>query len=50
MPLLRFSSSLVWGKRVIVLPLLVYPYFELDIKQDEVRKASLIKQETELIK
>ena len=25
--------------RVIVLPSLVYPYFELDNKQDEIRKA-----------
>ena len=33
--------------RVIVLPSLVYPYFELDNKQDEIRKALLIKQETE---
>ena len=32
--------------RVIVLPSLVYPYFELDIEQDEIRKALLIKQET----
>ena len=29
---------------VIVLPLLVCPYFELDNEQDEVRKASLMKQ------
>ena len=33
--------------RVIVLPSLVYPYFELDIKQDEIRKPLLIKQKTE---
>ena len=33
--------------RVIVLPSLVYPYFELDNKQDEIRKALLIKQEIE---
>ena len=33
--------------RVIVLPLLVYPYFDID--QDEIRKALLIKQETECI-
>ena len=46
----RFSSSLVWDERVIVLSSLVYPYYELDIKQDEVHKASLIKQQTELIK
>ena len=32
------SESLL---RVIVLPSLVYPYFELDIKQDEIRKALL---------
>ena len=32
-----------------MLPSLVYPYFELAIIQDEVQKASLIKQETELI-
>ena len=37
--------------RVIALPSLVYPYFELDIKQakDEMRKALLIKQGTEWI-
>ena len=29
--------------------LYVYPYFELDIEQDEVRKALLIEQETEWI-
>ena len=28
-------------------PALVYPYFELNIEQDEIHKASLIKQETE---
>ena len=33
--------------RVIVLPLSVYPYLKLDIDQDEIRKALLIKQETE---
>ena len=34
--------------RVIVLPSLVSdPYFELDNEQEEVRKAVLIKQETE---
>ena len=34
--------------RVIVLSSLVSdPYFELDIKQEEIRKALLIKQETE---
>ena len=34
--------------RVIVLPSLVSdPYFELDIEQGEIRKALLIKQETE---
>ena len=31
----------------LVLPSLVYPYFELNIEQDEIHKASLIKQETE---
>ena len=37
--------------RAIVLPSLVllYPYFELDFEQDEIRKALLIKQETEWI-
>ena len=35
--------------RVVLLQLLDYPYFELDIKKDEVRKALLIKQETEKI-
>ena len=35
--------------RVIVLPSLVYPYFKLDSKQDEIRKALLSKQETEWI-
>jgi len=39
------SESLL---RVIELPSLVYPYFELDIKQDEIRKPWLIKQETDL--
>ena len=34
--------------RVIVLPLLVYLYFRLDIEQDKIRKALLIKQETKL--
>ena len=38
------SESLL---RVIVLPSLVYPYFELDIKQDEIRKALLTMQATE---
>ena len=28
-------------------PSLVYPYFKLDIERDEIRKASLIKQDTE---
>ena len=35
-----------YSLRVIVLPSLVYPYFELDIEQNEIRKALLIKQET----
>ena len=34
---------------VIVLPSLVYPYFKLDIEQDEIYKPLLIKQETEWI-
>ena len=34
---------------IMVLPSLVYPYFELDIEQNEIRKALLIKQETEWI-
>ena len=38
------SESLL---KVIVLPSLVYPYFELDIKQDEIRKALLTMQATE---
>ena len=33
--------------RFIVLPSIVYPYFEHGIEQDEIRKALLIKQETE---
>jgi len=33
--------------RVIVLPSLVYPYFELDIEEDEICKPWLIMQETE---
>ena len=40
---------LEYSLRVIVLPSLVYPYFELDIEQNEIRKALLIKQETEWI-
>ena len=35
--------------RVIVLKSLVYPCLELDIEQGEIRKALLIKQETEWI-
>ena len=35
--------------RVIVLPSLVYPYYELDTKRDEIHKALLIKQQTEWI-
>ena len=30
-----------------LVPALVYPYFELNIEQDEIDKASLIKQETD---
>ena len=33
--------------RVIVLPSLVYHYLQLDIEQDEIRKAFLTKQENE---
>lgn len=33
--------------RVIALPSLVHPYFDLDIEQDEIRKPWLIKQEIE---
>ena len=33
--------------RVIVLPSLVYPYFELVIGQDEIQKILFFKQETE---
>ena len=33
--------------RGISTPSLVYPSFKLDIEQDEIRKASLVKQETE---
>ena len=32
---------------VLVLPSSVCPYFELNIEQDEIRKALLIKQKTE---
>ena len=35
--------------RIIVLPLLVYPYFELVIGQDEIPKTLFFKQETEWI-
>ena len=34
---------------VILLPSLVYPYFKLDIEQDEKCKALLIKQETSIL-
>ena len=37
------ESSLI----VIVLPSLVYPCFKLNIEQDEIHQALLIKQETE---
>ena len=33
--------------KVILLPSLVYHYFEVNIEQDKIRKALLIKQETE---
>ena len=35
--------------RAIVLPSLVYPYFEDDVEQEEICKALLIKQKTEWI-
>ena len=38
------TEPLLW---VVVLLSLVYPSLELDIEQDEIRKALLIKQETE---
>ena len=38
------SEPSLW---VVVLLSLVYPSFELDIEQDEIRKALLTKQETE---
>ena len=41
------SESLL--RELIVLPLLVYPYFELDNEQYEIHKALLIKQQTEWI-
>ena len=34
---------------VIVLSSLVYPYFKLDVEQDEMRQALLIKQESDWI-
>ena len=40
------SKSLL---RVTVLPSLVYPYSELHIEQDKIRKPLLIRQETERI-
>ena len=39
------SSMSEFSLRVIVLPSLVYPYFELDVEQDETCKALLIKHE-----
>ena len=45
LPTTMSESSL----RVIVLPSLVYSYFDLDIEQDEIRKPWLVKQETEWI-
>ena len=32
-----------------MLPWLVYPYFELDIEQNEIHKVLMIKEETERI-
>ena len=34
---------------VIVLSSLVYPYFKLELEQDKIRQALLIKQESEWI-
>ena len=42
-PALMLESSLI----VIVLSSLVYPYFKLDVEQDKIRQALLIKQESE---
>ena len=42
-PTLMSAASL----GLIVLISLVYPYFKLDIEQDEIHKALKIKQETE---
>ena len=44
-----FSAKILkeFKNSAISTPSLVYPYFKLDIAQDEIRKASLIKQETE---
>ena len=50
-PYLSFNPNIDLRILAIVLlslvPALVYPYFELNIEQDEILKASLIKQETE---
>ena len=50
-PSLSFNPNIDVRILAIVLlslvPALVYPYFELNIEQDEILKASLIKQETE---
>ena len=50
-PSLSFNPNIDVRILAIVLlslvPALVYPYFELNIEQDEIHKASLIKQETE---
>ena len=35
--------------KVIMLPSLAYPYLELNTEQDTIRKALLIKRETEYI-
>ena len=50
-PYLSFNPNIDLRILPIVLPslvpALVYPYFELNVEQDEIHKASLIKQETE---
>ena len=43
----QYRSMSQSSLRFIVLPSIVYPYFGHDIEQDEIRKALLVKQETE---
>ena len=50
MSLFQLSTTMSESSlRVIVLPSLVYSYFDFDIEQDEIRKPLFIKQETEWI-